>query len=248
MTALSAETRNWESYLTSITRRNAENENLPHPPQSSLQRLNHQYVNANPHNLSYLTAAKSLVESLSYAHYPRPFKNPVYTKNTNRRAKSAKQVLGAEREREKLGREKAKPQGTDVEWVEDPDAMTFTSIEAPPSVLPQKRYCDITGLEGPYTDPASGLRYHDKSIYELIKSLPSLESGVNAGLSVCSQPALRRKVILAGYPHLVSGQLFCRYDVGSASIFIFISNNEIGEREKKLQETQYQYTNKYIYT
>ncbi|KAG8679236.1 chromatin-remodeling complex subunit ies6 [Ceratobasidium sp. 394] len=113
----------------------------------------------------------SLVESLSYAHYPRPFKNPAYIKNTNRRAKSAKQVLGAEREREKLVREKVKPHGTDVDWTEDPDAMTFTSIEAPPSVLPQKRYCEITGLEGPYTDPASGLRYHDKSIYELIKSL-----------------------------------------------------------------------------
>ncbi|KAF8599878.1 hypothetical protein BDV93DRAFT_476990 [Ceratobasidium sp. AG-I] len=115
----------------------------------------------------------SLVESLSYAHYPRPFKNPAYTKNTNRRAKSAKQVLGAEREREKLGREKIKAQGMDVDLVEDPEAgaCKFTSIEVPPSVQPQKHYCDITGLEGPYTDPASGLRYHDKSIYELIKSL-----------------------------------------------------------------------------
>ncbi|CAE6522410.1 unnamed protein product, partial [Rhizoctonia solani] len=113
----------------------------------------------------------SLVESLSYAHYSRPFKNPNYTKNTNRRAKSAKQVIGAEREREKLGREKLKAQGMDAGWAEDPEATSFTSIEAPPSVLPQKRYCDITGLEAPYTDPTSGLRYHDKSIYELIKSL-----------------------------------------------------------------------------
>ncbi|KAG9092064.1 chromatin-remodeling complex subunit ies6 [Ceratobasidium sp. 370] len=153
-----------------------ENENQLRPPHSSLLRPNHQYVDASPHNLLCLTAPKSLVESLSYAHYPRPFKNPAYTKNTNRRAKSAKQVLGAEREREKLGREKAKPQGMDVDWAEDPDAMTFTSIEAPPSVLPQKRYCDITGLEGPYTDPASGLRYHDKSIYELIKSLAILQN------------------------------------------------------------------------
>jgi len=48
---------------------------------------------------------------------------------------------------------------------------TYTSIEAPPSVLPQKHYCDITGLEAPYTDPATGLRYHDKSVYELIKGL-----------------------------------------------------------------------------
>ena len=65
------------------------------------------------------------------------------------------------------------------------------SIEAPPSVLPQRRYCDITGLEvrgtsesqfivsvmefvqAPYTDPITGLRFHDKSIYELIKGLVS---------------------------------------------------------------------------
>ncbi|KAL1939274.1 hypothetical protein VTO73DRAFT_10077 [Trametes versicolor] len=51
------------------------------------------------------------------------------------------------------------------------DLPTYASIEAPPSVLPQRRYCDITGLEGPYTDPATGLRYHDKSIYDLIKGL-----------------------------------------------------------------------------
>ncbi|KAL5524429.1 IES6 [Sanghuangporus sanghuang] len=55
--------------------------------------------------------------------------------------------------------------------VEEEDIPTYTSIEAPPSILPQKRYCDITGLEAPYTDPATGLRYHDKSIYEFIKTL-----------------------------------------------------------------------------
>ena len=68
---------------------------------------------------------------------------------------------------------------------------TDTSIEAPPSVWPQKHYCDITGLEvgpmplfafsiltsydswfqAPYTDPATGLRYHDKSVYDVIKNL-----------------------------------------------------------------------------
>lgn len=48
-----------------------------------------------------------------------------------------------------------------------------SSIEAPPSFLPQRHYCDITGLEAPYTDPATGLRYHDKSVYELIKGLVS---------------------------------------------------------------------------
>ncbi|THH26884.1 hypothetical protein EUX98_g7301 [Antrodiella citrinella] len=54
---------------------------------------------------------------------------------------------------------------------QEEDMPTYCSIEAPPSVLPQKHYCDITGLEAPYTDPATGLRYHDKSVYDLIKGL-----------------------------------------------------------------------------
>ncbi|CAE6456847.1 unnamed protein product [Rhizoctonia solani] len=150
----------------------AESENQTLLPQCRRSHPNLQRVASLTGHVRFTNEApQSLVESLSYAHYARPFKNPNYTKNANRRAKSAKQVIGAEREREKLGREKLKAQGMDIDWTEDPEAISFTSIEAPPSVLPQKRYCDITGLEAPYTDPASGLRYHDKSIYELIKSL-----------------------------------------------------------------------------
>jgi len=51
------------------------------------------------------------------------------------------------------------------------EAVFYSSIEAPPSIIPQKKYCDITGLEGPYTHPTTGLRYHDKSIYEVVKTL-----------------------------------------------------------------------------
>ncbi|PFH47696.1 hypothetical protein AMATHDRAFT_50112 [Amanita thiersii Skay4041] len=71
----------------------------------------------------------------------------------------------------------------------DEEVPTYTSIEAPPSVWPQRHYCDITGLEvtclrtitlklphirllqAPYTDPATGLRFYDKSIYEIVKGL-----------------------------------------------------------------------------
>ena len=68
------------------------------------------------------------------------------------------------------------------------DSDSDTSIEAPPSLLPARKYCDITGLEvhispvcglspylikvkAHYTDPATGLRYHDKNVYQLIKGL-----------------------------------------------------------------------------
>ncbi|THU98788.1 hypothetical protein K435DRAFT_720406 [Dendrothele bispora CBS 962.96] len=51
------------------------------------------------------------------------------------------------------------------------DIPTYMSIEAPPSILPQKHYCDITGLEASYTDPHTGLRYHDRHVYALIKGM-----------------------------------------------------------------------------
>ncbi|KAH9475809.1 Chromatin-remodeling complex subunit ies6 [Psilocybe cubensis] len=109
---------------------------------------------------------------------PRPFKNPNYTKNVNRRAKNLKAVLGQERERERAEREarrikREEALKTNPSAAADipEDAPTYTTIEAPPSVIPHKHLCDITGLEAPYTDPATGLRYHDKSVYEIIKGL-----------------------------------------------------------------------------
>ncbi|CDR41038.1 RHTO0S05e11056g2_1 [Rhodotorula toruloides] len=51
------------------------------------------------------------------------------------------------------------------------------SIEATPSLMPQKRYCDITGLEAKYVDPRTLLRYHSPSIFELIRS-PSFQPAV----------------------------------------------------------------------
>ena len=123
--------------------------------------------------LSYVRL-QSLAEQLSYLQYPRPFKNPNYTKNANRRTKNLKAVLTQEREREKNERERRrleKEESMDVDGQpaqEDPLeddlptcefqgfvlrscfsswCVTDASIEAPPSVLPQRRYCDITGLE-----------------------------------------------------------------------------------------------------
>lgn len=118
----------------------------------------------------------TLSEQLSYMHLPKPFKNPNYTKNVNRRAKNLKNVMSQERERERAEREKRKQEKwesgeMDVDGAQEEETPTYLSIEAPPSLLPQKRYCDITGLEAPYTDPATGLRFHDKSVYELVKGL-----------------------------------------------------------------------------
>ena len=50
---------------------------------------------------------------------------------------------------------------------------TYTNIESAPSLHPahQKHYCDITGLPAPYTDPKTRLRYHNKEIFEVVRSL-----------------------------------------------------------------------------
>ncbi|PWO00761.1 hypothetical protein FA09DRAFT_327488 [Tilletiopsis washingtonensis] len=46
----------------------------------------------------------------------------------------------------------------------------YFNVEAPPSLRPRKKMCDVTGLIAPYTDPKSGLRYHSVEIYKLIKT------------------------------------------------------------------------------
>ncbi|CAG8541470.1 3137_t:CDS:2 [Funneliformis mosseae] len=83
---------------------------------------------------------------------PRLFKNPYY--KTPKKFKTLKQILVAERN------------------LNTPlDVPTYSNIEAPPSIKPQKKYCDITGLEAKYTDPKTRLRYHSAEVYKEIKQL-----------------------------------------------------------------------------
>lgn len=52
-------------------------------------------------------------------------------------------------------------------------SVTWTNVESAPSLHPahQKRYCDITGLPAPYTDPKTRLRYHDREVFGVIRTL-----------------------------------------------------------------------------
>lgn len=52
-------------------------------------------------------------------------------------------------------------------------AITYTNIESAPSLHPssQRRYCDITGLPAPYTDPKTRLRYHNAEIFGILRTL-----------------------------------------------------------------------------
>ncbi|KAH8550320.1 chromatin-remodeling complex subunit ies6 [Umbelopsis sp. PMI_123] len=82
----------------------------------------------------------------------RPFKNKNYS--APKKARSLKQLLTQEKLSEF-----------------DVDLPTYQNIESPPSIRPLKKYCDITGLDAKYTDPKTGLRYHNAEIYQFIKGL-----------------------------------------------------------------------------
>src|SRR5258708_1050783 len=58
------------------------------------------------HNRAPLTKSLSPLSSFSILSGRGPSKNPAYTKNASRRTKNLKTVLGQERERERLEREK----------------------------------------------------------------------------------------------------------------------------------------------
>ncbi|KAK5046072.1 hypothetical protein LTR84_008529 [Exophiala bonariae] len=53
-------------------------------------------------------------------------------------------------------------------------AVTYTNIESAPSLqaASHPHYCDVTGLPARYTDPKTKLRYHDKEIFAVVRSLP----------------------------------------------------------------------------
>jgi INO80 complex subunit C len=48
---------------------------------------------------------------------------------------------------------------------------TYMNIESAPSLAHAKHYCDITGLPAPYTDPKTRLRYHDKEVFAIVRTL-----------------------------------------------------------------------------
>lgn len=52
-----------------------------------------------------------------------------------------------------------------------PTTPTYLNIDAPPSMLPTKKYCDLTGLPAKYTDPITKLRYVSKEAFRKARKL-----------------------------------------------------------------------------
>jgi INO80 complex subunit C len=63
------------------------------------------------------------------------------------------------------------PAGLAVGGASVPGA-TYSNIESAPSLAHTKHYCDVTGLPAPYQDPKTRLRYHNKEVFAMIRSLP----------------------------------------------------------------------------
>lgn len=46
--------------------------------------------------------------------------------------------------------------------------LSYFNVEAPPSIYPAKKYCDITGLKARYKAPGNGLRFANSEVYSLV--------------------------------------------------------------------------------
>ncbi|KAM6994292.1 INO80 complex subunit C [Tautogolabrus adspersus] len=96
---------------------------------------------------------------------PPPFKDPTFMHSgiggaaagkKNRTWKNLKQILALERT---------------LPWkLNDPN---YYNIEAPPSLLPTKKYSDISGLPANYTDPQTKLRFTSSEEFSYIRLLPT---------------------------------------------------------------------------
>jgi hypothetical protein len=89
------------------------------------------------------------------------FKNPDYVhtniQNGKRKPwKTLKQVLSQEQ---------------NTVW--SSEAITYSSLDAPPSFTPAKKYSDLSGLETTYTDPQTKLNYATAEEFQEIRRMPS---------------------------------------------------------------------------
>ncbi|ROW16803.1 hypothetical protein VPNG_01732 [Cytospora leucostoma] len=134
----------------------------------------------------------ALIEQLDIHSIHKTFRSPSWRPN-QRRNKNIKAILGESQRKEasaspnlaqasrslsKLVLEKTlRPNGAGStagggQGGAGAPSATYTNIESAPSMAPQKRYCDVTGLPAPYQDPKTRLRYHDKEVFSLIRGLP----------------------------------------------------------------------------
>ncbi|KAH0550290.1 INO80 complex subunit C [Cotesia glomerata] len=103
-------------------------------------------------------------EDVTEVKKPQPiFKNPEFQQKfrpitvsgKKRTWRSLKQVLAQEKS---------------LPW--PPEFVHYSSINAPPSFRPAKKYSDISGLQAKYTDPQTKLYYATAEEFATVRSLP----------------------------------------------------------------------------
>ncbi|KAK2606117.1 hypothetical protein QQS21_003512 [Conoideocrella luteorostrata] len=95
--------------------------------------------------------------------------------SSNSRDQPPPNLAQASRSLSKLVLEKSlKPPG----GVSFAPTATYTNIESAPSLAHSKHYCDVTGLPAPYQDPKTRMRYHNREVFALIRSLPQTSAEV----------------------------------------------------------------------
>lgn len=131
---------------------------------------------------------QEVLDSLDVSRVSRPFRNPDW-KASSRRNKTLKQILAensrkeaallsqanAEAERDASAAKDETDQAQPPPPPPQPSTFkyTYVNIESAPSLKAggQRHYCDITGLPAPYTDPKTRLRYHDREVFGIIRTL-----------------------------------------------------------------------------
>ncbi|OXU20613.1 hypothetical protein TSAR_014440 [Trichomalopsis sarcophagae] len=91
------------------------------------------------------------------------FKNPMFQQKFRPITSSGKKRIWRSL-KQVLAQERALP------WPSD--AIHYSSINAPPSFKPAKKYSDISGLPAHYTDPQTKLYYATTDEFMTVRSLP----------------------------------------------------------------------------
>ncbi|ANB12023.1 Ies6p [Sugiyamaella lignohabitans] len=107
--------------------------------------------------MSSASESPSLIEQADFSTVPKPFKSESW-KQSNKRYKNLKALVTDEQKRL-------------ASLPPSDDKATYFSIEAPPSLRPQKHWCDITGLPGRYKSARHGLRFYNVEIFKAIDEM-----------------------------------------------------------------------------
>lgn len=100
--------------------------------------------------------AEEVKEEKKFVFKDPQFQHTSKTNNKKKAWRSLKQIIAQEKS---------------LAW--PADAVLYSSISAPPSFKPAKKYSDISGLLAKYTDPQTKLHYAMAEEFSTVRSLPS---------------------------------------------------------------------------